>query len=191
MAKAKRSAAAWRSLTPDYRNRLTRTLGNGDANRAQARYLSGASLKAARGKPETEAQVRRQRGQARGLTPSQARGRPRPGEQPASEIGRAFSAVPIRDSGSQLAGTRLVDLPRLNAVQASVIGRYLHNVRQLLDSNLSVADFESRWRGRQAAGQRLEDRADRVVETLRQQGPASRTPRYQRFSKRAVSRRAA
>lgn len=183
---ARRNRSAWHALTPNYRTRLIRRLGDGDHRRAQAAYLRGESLKAARGKPSDEAPLRRQRGLDRGLTVSQAAGHPRPGEDPASAISRTFFAVPVLAGNGRLAGTRLVDLD-VNAGQASRVGAYLADIAKLRAGSLGGAEFESRWQHRRIAGHSVEWRASRVVEILRQQEPPPGQPRYKRASRQARS----
>ncbi len=175
-----RSADRWAALSPPYRGRLVRQLGAGDTRRARAAYIKGASLKAARGKPDNESEMRRARGVRRGLTPSQAAGRPRAHEVPASAIGREFDGVPVRNGPEPDAGTQMANLTGLTFRQASTIGTYLKDVGELLDGRLRPGVFHRQWRGRKVARKRLEDRPDYVIELMRRQAPPPGQQRYRR-----------
>jgi len=172
---ARRSREGWRGLTQAYRNRIVRGLGGGDAAAAEQRYLAGAILAATRGKAAGEHSRRVERGIARGLTPTQAAGRPLPGEVAASAIEREFNGVPTRQGG----GTAWVDLT-VNAGQATQVGRYQNDTRLLLADRLSEEEFRRRWQGRRVAGHELESDPGRVMEAMRRHGPPPDGVRYRR-----------
>ncbi|MHB8342633.1 MAG: hypothetical protein ACYDB7_15885, partial [Mycobacteriales bacterium] len=123
-----------------------------------------------------ESRIRRERGVSRGLSASQAAGRPRPGEVAASAITREFLGMPIREHG----GTRLIDVTPRDAGQASRVGRYLADVGQLVAGQLPAAAFADRWRGRHIAGHAAEWDAGRIMTILSQQGPEPGAVRYRR-----------
>jgi len=172
---ARRSRQGWQGLTDAYRNRIVRGLGGGDAAAAEQRYLAGASLAATRGKAAGEHSRRVERGIARGLTPTQAAGRPLPSEVAASAIEREFNGVPTRQGG----GTAWVHLT-VNAGQASQVGRYQNETRLLIQGRLPPAEFRRRWQGRRVAGYELEADPDRVVEAMRRHGPPPDGVRYRK-----------
>jgi hypothetical protein len=179
----RRSAGAWRGLSPSYRARLVRVLGEGDVRVARRRYLAGESLQFARGKRAGEYAERVRRGVRRRLSRTQAAGRPRPGEHGASQSEWTFPGVPVR----QADGTALVDVAARRWQQASRLGRYQNDVRELLYGRLPATVFQSRWRRRQIAGVRVESDPDRVIEAIRQQGPEPGIERYRRtFNGRPV-----
>jgi hypothetical protein len=174
---ARRSAAAWRALAPRYRARLTRAFGSEDT--ARRKYLSGVPLGAARGHAEVgEHRTRVDRGLGRGLTESQAAGRPTAGEVSASGISREFYDVPIRDGS----GTRLVTIAPRNAGQAGRLGRYLSDLGNVARGVLPADEFARRWKGRQVAGYRVEHDAARALEAVRRAGPPPGGTRYRRVA---------
>jgi hypothetical protein len=172
-----RREEAWRRLSPGVRARYSRSFGGEGA--ARKAYLRGDPLGAARGHPETsEHRNRVQRGLIRGLSPTQAAGRPTSDEPSASTIGREFFDVPVRDS----AGTRLVTVAPRNAGQAGRVGRYLSDLGNVARGVLSPDDFARRWKGRQAAGYRVEHDAARALEAVRRAGPPPGGTRYRRVA---------
>jgi len=82
-------------------------------------------------------------GVERGLTPSQARGHPRPGERPASQVER--QVVVIGPNGAQVATV-------IGVHELSRAGSYDQDVRQLLAGRLPAASFNRRWSGRTIGG---------------------------------------
>lgn len=167
-----RPAGAWDTLSPAYRLRLER------AGITRTDFQRGVPLGRARGHlAAEEARTRRERGISRGLSPTQAAGRPRPGEVPASAIVRQFFGVPIRLPGG---ATGLADITPRNAGAASRIGEYLADVGQLISGRLPAGEFRSRWRSRRVAGHRFEWDPARVLEILRRSGPEPGAERYRR-----------
>jgi hypothetical protein len=175
---ARRSASDWDDLSLRQEARYVRHLGGGDAVLARRRYIRGDALGVARGHAERgEHRARVARGIDRGLTPSQAAGRPQPGEISASQIGREFFDIPVREGG----GTLLVDIRPGNARQASQLGGFLADLGNTSAGRMSADEFAEKWRGRRIAGYPVEFDAGRAVEAARRAGPPEGGTRYRRI----------
>ena len=92
-------------------------------------------------------------GVERGLTPSQARGHPRGGERPASEVQRHVRVIG-RDGATEVSIRGVAELSRA--------GRFDRDVGELLAGRLDPRTYNRRWVGKTVGGVQLPD-ASRVL----------------------------
>lgn len=152
----------WSDLTPAYRRRLER------AGISPAAYAAGVPLGAARGHRESGESVTRvlrtlerypevelSKGQIYGHAPTGRR---------LSDVQRGFlGVVPVRLGNSRDAPSRVQDFRHIGFQQSSRLGRYLNDLKDLKNGELSGQEFSRRWRNRSVAGYRLEDRPDQAL----------------------------
>jgi hypothetical protein len=102
-------------------------------------------------------QWRLRRGVERGLTPSQAIGKPKAGEQPASRVER--DVMIIGPNGAQVATA-------VGTKERSRAAKLDDDVKRLTHGDLDRLAYNRRWRGRTIAGVPVPD-ADRVLALAR------------------------
>ena len=102
-------------------------------------------------------QWRIRRGIERGLTPSQAIGKPQPGEQPASRVER--DVMVIGPNGAQVARA-------VGVKERSRAAKLDDDVKRLTQGDIDRAAYNRRWRDRTIAGVAVPD-ADRVLALAR------------------------
>jgi len=107
-------------------------------------------------------QYRIARGEARGLTRSQARGHARPGEAPASKVTKRLRIV-------GRAGVQVVETT--GTKEATRAARFDNDVERLRRGQLTYSEFDRKWAGRSIAGSDLP--TGREVIALSFQGLAS------------------
>lgn len=112
-------------------------------------------------------------GVARGHSRAAAAGHARRGEEPISRLVRVWSDVPTT------AG--LTDVVTVGGRQASVLGRYEHDVGALARGLLTPAQFSRQWAGPRGRVNdvQLESDSRRVLAQVRE-AAAARTERYRR-----------
>jgi hypothetical protein len=102
-------------------------------------------------------QWRLRHGIERGLTPSQAIGKPKAGEQPASRVER--DVMTMGPNGAQVARA-------VGTKERSTAAKLDDDVKRLTHGDLDRPAYNRRWRGRTVAGVPVPD-ADRVLALAR------------------------
>ncbi len=142
---------------------------------------TSARTKAERSAAYRVESIRRiERGEARGLSRSQSYGHPGRGE-------RLLTATHVE--WSEVTTTQgMQDLVLTNEKEASRVGKYQRDIRELLDGRMEPRAFRRRWsrRVRTAGGYELEADPDRVVALTFLTGPGP-VDRYRRHSPGASS----
>jgi hypothetical protein len=148
----------------------------GDLNRQNTR--KGSAARSAVYRVET---IRRLgRAEARGISRGQALGHPGPGEQLISTDLTEWSEVPTTSG--------IVDITTTTMREASRVGRYLRDVRELLENRIDPSTFRHRWirRVRKAGGYQLEADPNRVLALTFFNGPGP-VDRYRRLEPGAAT----
>lgn len=101
----------------------------------------------------SEYQVRVERAARQDFTRSQAAGHPRAGETPLSKA-RTWEGIVTVEGIATLEG--------ISHRQASILGRYEHDTKQLLEGRMSKVTFQTRWTGRRVAGVELESDPSKI-----------------------------